>query len=47
MMTSVLTWAEAYGIDLSTRLHEYAATHTARPAFQAAARLNFSISPGA
>ncbi len=47
MMTSVLTWAEAYGVEISQRLHDYAATHTARPAFQAAAKLNFSISPGA
>ncbi len=47
MMTSVLTWAEAYGVEISQRLTDYAATHTARPAFQAAARLNFSISPGA
>jgi len=47
MMTTVLTWAVAYGIDLSERLQAYADTHTARPAFKSAAKLNFSISAGA
>lgn len=47
MMTSVLTWAEAYGITLSESLQAYAQVHTGRPAFKAAAKLNFSISAGA
>ncbi len=47
MLTSVLTWADAYGVALTPRLAAYTATHTARPAFKRAAELNFSISPGA
>ena len=47
MMTSVLSWADAYGVELSNRLADYAATHTARAAFKPAAKLNFSISAGA
>ena len=47
VMTSVLSWAVAYGIPLSDRLSEYAASNTARPAFKSAAKLNFSISAGA
>ncbi len=47
MMTSVLSWAVAYGIDIDPRLAEYNAAHTSRPAFRTAAKLNFSISPGA
>jgi glutathione S-transferase len=47
LMTSILTWAKAYGIDVNARLAEYAAVHTARPAYRTAAKLNFSISAGA
>ena len=47
MMVSVLTWADAYGVEVSPRLRDYSTLHTARPAFQSAAKLNFSISPGA
>ena len=47
MMTTVLTWAVAYGVDISPRLHEYAKVHMKRPAYQTSAKLNFSISAGA
>jgi len=47
MLTSVLVWAEAYGISLSPRLVSYHKQHTARDAFKQAAELNFSISAGA
>ncbi len=47
MLTSVLTWATAYGIDLSPPLLEYCGRQTARDAFKSAAKLNFSISAGA
>jgi glutathione S-transferase len=47
MLTTVLTWAESYGIELSARLSEYANIQVARPAFKSAAKLNFSISAGA
>ncbi len=47
MMTTVLTWAQAYAVDISPRLAEYASLHTSRPAFKRAASLNFSISAGA
>jgi len=47
MLTTVLTWAEAYSIPLSARLSAYAEKHTQRPAFKQAAALNFSISAGA
>jgi glutathione S-transferase len=47
MLTTVLTWAESYGIELSSRLSEYANIQVARPAFKSAAKLNFSISAGA
>lgn len=47
MLTSVLTWATAYGIDLNQPLIEYCDRQTARPAYKAAAKLNFSISAGA
>ncbi len=47
MMTSVLTWADAYGVELSTGLAAYSKRNTARPAFKSAAKLNFSISAGA
>jgi glutathione S-transferase len=47
LMTSILTWAKAYGVEVNSRLVEYTAVHTARPAYRSAAKLNFSISPGA
>jgi glutathione S-transferase len=47
MMTSVLSWAVAYGIDISPRLQDYVSLHTNRAAFRAAAKLNFSITAGA
>lgn len=47
MLTSVLAWALAYGIELSPRLQTYNTTNTARPAFKRAAEINFSISAGA
>ncbi|NOX50698.1 MAG: glutathione S-transferase family protein [Gammaproteobacteria bacterium] len=45
MLVSVLTWAVAYGMEISPRLAEYSQLHTTRPAFKTAAELNFSISP--
>lgn len=47
MLTSVLTWAVAYDIEISNRLSAYSQLHTQRPAFKSAAALNFSISAGA
>ena len=47
MLTSVLTWAIAYGIDINKRLIEYSNLNCARDAYIDAAKLNFSISPGA
>ena len=47
MMTTTLKWAIAYAIELSPRLLEYCALHTARPAYRQAGRHNFSISAGA
>ena len=47
MLTSVLTWAKAYGIEISNRLAEYANSNCDRPAYKTAAELNFSISAGA
>ena len=47
MLTSVLTWAKAYGIEISHRLAEYAESNCNRSAYQTAAELNFSISAGA
>ncbi len=47
LMTTVLTWADVYGIDLSTTLADYMLRQTDRPAYKTAAELNFSISPGA
>ncbi len=47
MMTTVLTWAQVYGIEISPRLKDYAGLHTGRAAFKRAAELNFSISAGA
>lgn len=47
VLVSVLAWAEAYSIPLSERLAAYKTLHSARPAYATAAKLNFSISPGA
>ena len=47
MLTSVLTWAKAYGIETSNRLAGYANSNCDRPAYKTAAELNFSISAGA
>ena len=47
LMVTVLAWAEAYGIPLRERLRDYLSLHTSRPAYMAAAELNFSISAGA
>ena len=47
MLTSVLTWAKAYDIEISNRLAEYAESNCNRSAYQTAAELNFSISAGA
>ncbi len=47
MMVSVLSWANAYGVQISDGLQAYTDLHTSRPAFRSAAKLNFSISPGA
>ena len=45
MLSSVLGWAAFYGIDLAANLREYNERTTARPAFAAAAKINFSITP--
>ena len=47
MLTSVLTWAKAYGIDLNERLTKYSQSNCEREAYKKAAKLNFSISAGA
>jgi len=47
MLTSVLTWAKAYGIDLNERLISYSESNCERAAYKKAAKLNFSISAGA
>ena len=47
MMTTTLKWAEFYKVELAPALMRYARTHTARPAYRKAGRLNFSISAGA
>ena len=47
MLTTVLTWAQVYGIDLAPVLTDYSKKNTQRPAFKTAAKLNFSISAGA
>jgi glutathione S-transferase len=47
MMATVLSWAQAYGVETTSRLKAYAKVQMARPAYHAAAELNFSISPGA
>lgn len=45
MLTSCLTWAAACGIDLPSALGDYTRRMTSRPAYQSAAKLNFSITP--
>ena len=47
MLSSTLSWAIAYGFELSPCLTEYNNLQRARPAFRSAAQLNFSISAGA
>lgn len=47
MLSSTLSWAIAYGFELSPRLQAYNELHRSRPAFRTAATLNFSISAGA
>ena len=47
MLSTTLSWAIAYGFELSPRLNEYNDLHRARPAFRSAAELNFSIRAGA
>ena len=46
LLTSCLTWASAYGVEISDTLQAYADRNTERDAFKRAAKLNFSISPG-
>ena len=45
MLTTVLAWADVYGIALTKRLTEYMQLHLSRPAYLDAAKLNFSITP--
>ena len=45
MLTSCLLWATAYEVDLPATLRDYAGRQTSRPAYEAAARLNSSVSP--
>ncbi len=47
VLTTCLTWAEAYGIPLDGTLSRYKEGIITRPAFREAAALNFSISAGA
>ncbi|NIM70110.1 MAG: glutathione S-transferase family protein, partial [Xanthomonadales bacterium] len=47
LLISCLDWAHAYGLKLTGDLHEYRLRIHERPAYRAAARLNFSISAGA
>ena len=44
-MTTILTWAEAYGLELSSNLADYSGRQTSREAYKSAANLNFSITP--
>ena len=46
LLTTCLTWANAYGVEISDALQAYTDRVTARDAFKRAAKLNFSISPG-
>ena len=45
MLTSCLTWAAHCHIELPPALERYAQRMTGRPAYQSAAKLNFSITP--
>ena len=45
LMTTILTWAEAYGFELSSNLADYSGRLTSRKAYKSAANLNFSITP--
>ena len=45
LMTTILTWAEAYGFELSSHLADYSGRQTSRKAYKSAANLNFSITP--
>lgn len=47
VLTTCLDWAHAYGLPLPDFLAEYRGRINQRPAYRAAAKLNFSISPGA
>ena len=47
LLVTCLDWARAYGIALTPGLDEYRLGIHERPAYRAAARLNFSISAGA
>ncbi len=46
LLTSCLTWANVYGVEISDTLQAYTDRNTERDAFKRAAKLNFSISPG-
>lgn len=46
LLTSCLTWANAYGVEIADSLQAYTDRMTERDAFKRAAKLNFSISPG-
>ncbi len=46
LLTTCLTWANAYGVEISDALQAYTDRITQRDAFKRAAKLNFSISPG-
>ena len=45
MLTSCLTWANAYGVDLPPTLQTYCGRQTGRAAYKSAAKLNFSVTP--
>ncbi len=45
MLASVLQWAHVYGLTLDPRLDDYRLAQNQRPAYLAAAKLNFSITP--
>jgi glutathione S-transferase len=47
VLMTCLAWARAYGMELAPALEDYRKKISERPAFQSAAKLNFSISAGA
>lgn len=47
LLTTCLEWARAYGFELHESLVAYLRRIRARPAYESARELNFSISPGA